>query len=246
MKMKIPFLDNDFITKQAQTLLDEFGLNHEPITSPPVPVDDILELHLKFSLDLEDLGKEHGLPGVDGFTSVATRKVFVHQRLDPVVHRKMEGRFNFTVAHEIGHIRLHEHWLRNDEFQRHATSPAVCNLLGGLTPDEYDRLETQANKFAGELLMPWRMVRQIAAAVLHHRIKPAVGGVMQMAQRSQSHSTEWTSDQLNHQLVEHFISEMACVFKASVPAMQRQLESLGIVVTDDRGNLHTVDLDPLF
>jgi Zn-dependent peptidase ImmA (M78 family) len=70
----------------------------------------------------------------------------------------MLGRFNFTLAHEIGHWRLHREHLRNDPnevslFQANGKPAFVCR--SSQKPPE----ETQADQFASCLLMPRKLLR---------------------------------------------------------------------------------------
>lgn len=86
----------------------------------------------------------------------------IDQSLEPA-----KPRFNFTFAHEFGHLVLHRH-----------IDPAALDLGESLvdTTDELrigriesgtarESLEWQANTFAAELMMPRRTVRSTLAAV---------------------------------------------------------------------------------
>jgi IrrE N-terminal-like domain len=68
--------------------------------------------------------------------------IFVNE--DHHIHRQ-----RFTVAHEIGHFMLHrdraEEGIQDDEFYRALAGP----------------LETQANQFAADLLMPWPLLKRL-------------------------------------------------------------------------------------
>lgn len=61
------------------------------------------------------------------------------------------NRQRFTVAHELGHYMLHrnraeaEGGIQDDEFYRALSGP----------------LETQANQFAANLLMPWPLIKSL-------------------------------------------------------------------------------------
>ena len=57
-------------------------------------------------------------------------------------------RQRFTVAHELGHLLLHEH------SRVYVDRGFRVRLRSGLSSDETDRDEMEANRFAAELLMP--------------------------------------------------------------------------------------------
>ena len=47
---KVPFLHEKQIEREADLLLDEYALKFAAVTPPPVPVDEIVETHLKLTL----------------------------------------------------------------------------------------------------------------------------------------------------------------------------------------------------
>jgi len=140
-----PFIPKRRIERRAERLLQEYGRLE---AAPPVPVEDILERHLGLSLAFEDLTAVLGRDDVLGATWLDTAEVVIDHRLDPGLHPEAEGRYRFTVAHEIGHWLLH--------------APDDDGGAGGAPlhrrRSEKDPLEWQADYFAACLLMPRDMV----------------------------------------------------------------------------------------
>ena len=62
-------------------------------------------------------------------------------------------RQRFTIAHEIGHLFLHEH------DQVHVDRGFRVRLRSGVSSEGTDRDEMEANRFAAELLMPTQLLR---------------------------------------------------------------------------------------
>ena len=61
----VPFLPQRDIELEAMKLLADFGgLRNRGKLKPPVPVEDVLEKHLKLTLDFDDLHGRQGIPGV--------------------------------------------------------------------------------------------------------------------------------------------------------------------------------------
>jgi hypothetical protein len=154
---KVPFLHEKVIEEHAQLLLDEWGQTHESVTEPPVPVDDIIEFHLHLAFIVTDLQTALGHPDVLGGIWFGDRAIKVDQSLDPVVNPKQLGRYRFTLAHEVGHWRLHRQHLMGDPdasslFETNCGPAFVCRSKA--SPPE----EVQANVFAAALLMPRQMV----------------------------------------------------------------------------------------
>ena len=107
MNLKVEFLGKEVIERRALELLESYFGELGQTMCAPIPVDDILELHLGLTLDFDDLYEILGLVDVLGATWIGERKVFIDQTLDPHEHPTMEGRYNFTVGHEAGHWVLH-------------------------------------------------------------------------------------------------------------------------------------------
>lgn len=117
----------------ATALLDEVEMQELPI-----PVDDIAR-KLGVTLRYEPL--EGGMSGV----------LFREEGGNPVIgvnELHAETRQRFTIAHELGHLQLHEDVLYVDGLVRrdHKSSLAL------------DPQEIEANAFAAELLMPRSLI----------------------------------------------------------------------------------------
>lgn len=154
---RVPFLPEKRIEDQAQLLLDEWAETHLPVTEPPVPIDDILELHLELAFCLADLQTELSHPDVLGGIWFGDRMIKVDQSLDPSIRPKLLGRYRFTLAHEVGHWRLHRQHLMDDPSAKSLfeanCEPAFVQRSGANPPEEI-----QANAFAACVLMPRELV----------------------------------------------------------------------------------------
>src|SRR3712207_594276 len=118
MTIHVPYLSKAEMERHAELLLLEYKLARGMDRVLPIPVEDILERHLRLTLDFDDLHAKLGIPmtsdepEVFGALWVETREVFVDQSLDPEEHPEREGRYRYTLAHEIGHWHLHKDYLR--------------------------------------------------------------------------------------------------------------------------------------
>lgn len=155
----VPYLSERALEDEGLLLLAEYGREHAEITGPPVPIDDIIEIHLKLTFELKDLAGLFGHGDVHAALWINKKLVGVDQSLDPVVHPNMLGRFRFTLAHETGHWRLHRKYYFQDPNQKtllteNDTKPAyICRSSEAKKPVEW-----QADFFAACLLMPRKMV----------------------------------------------------------------------------------------
>ncbi|MBX7134478.1 MAG: ImmA/IrrE family metallo-endopeptidase [Fimbriimonadaceae bacterium] len=135
----IPFLQEDAIRGHAEDLLEEYSM----IDQLPIRVEILVE---KLGLDIVPI---HGLRsgfGADGFLSQDLCTISV----DSSMMQHVATRYHFTLAHELGHFRLHGSIIR----QHLAVGNGHLMLWETLDQTDYRRAEIQANMFASFLLMP--------------------------------------------------------------------------------------------
>jgi hypothetical protein len=123
MKIKVRYLSEDEIEKEAELLLAEYAeTTGEPIKLP-VPVEDITTYHLALRLGFADLHETLRIPmlrdqpDILGAIWVDTESVLIDRSLDPKQNPSVAGRYRFSVAHEIGHWRLHRSYVAKDANQ---------------------------------------------------------------------------------------------------------------------------------
>ena len=201
------------IEARATLLLLDYQWRFGIIKSPPVPVDEILEFLLKLHLEFADL-RQDGFEGVVGITDTEARRVVIDERLDPLSYPNMEGRFNFTVAHEIGHFYLQH--------------PAISSPTNNSHPSlvgSHQELEWQADKFASYLLMPKNMVLREWRAKFNHSDPLVITPEMERAALANGFSR---SDFVRA-FAEERAGELAPMFRVSVTAMRIRLQELGLL-----------------
>ena len=84
-------------------MLAEFGQKHRDVTEPPIPIDDIVQIHLGLTFEIKDMRQLFGHGDVHGALWINEKRVGVDQSLDPDVYPAKLGRFRFTLGHEAGH-----------------------------------------------------------------------------------------------------------------------------------------------
>lgn len=209
------FIPEPRISNAAFNLLVEYGQKFTAITEPPIPVDAILESHLQLSLAFRDLRKELGHDDVLGAISMADKTIFVDDELDPSANAQQLGRYNFTVAHELGHWVLH----RGDVLQ----GQTLFGGKPGLVCRDTNKppKEIQADKFASHLLMPEEMVRAYWPKISGSN-EPYVAVDEIAAKKTRFPGKLPTLD---------ITRKMAAVFAVSCEAMQIRLTTLRMIVS---------------
>jgi hypothetical protein len=125
----------------------------------PVPIEDIADTQVGLLVrDVEDLGTAPGAPmlgagqSLSGLLLPAMGEIWVNAEEG----RQWPPRRRFTIAHELGHWRLH----------RDADERAVFCRKGSIEPDDTNAraplppAEDEANVFAASVLMPARLVQE--------------------------------------------------------------------------------------
>ena len=136
--------------EEIETLADNFSAEYfvsigKKTITPPIPIEDIAEHYLGYAIDITDEGLFSN-PNFVGGIDFQTNKIFVNASVE-----NHDGRYAFTVAHEIGHHVLHkEKYL---ELHSGGDSEILCR-----DTSEKPQIEVEADRFAAALLMPSRLV----------------------------------------------------------------------------------------
>ncbi len=221
---KVPFLPEKVIEEHAQLLLAEWAEGHPSITKPPVPIEEILECHLELQCVIADLRGELGHPDVLGGIWFGDRLIKIDQSLDPSATPKMLGRYRFTIAHEVGHWRLHRQHLMNDPsaislFDANS-EPAFVQRSSANPPEEI-----QANAFAAFVLMPRRMVFE---AWTQWRGTDAPVALSQLS-IGNYHDDRRANEEM---AMDQFCKPLADRFEVSAQAMRYRLQKLELLVKE--------------
>lgn len=234
----VPFLHEKQIEREADLLLEEYGLKFSPVGAPPVPVDEIAELHLELTLEYLDMKSLFPVADVHGAIWFKQSRIGIDQALDPHTNPTRLGRYHFTLAHEVGHWRLHR--------QHYAQNPAQQRLFvdGTPQPDVVCRsserskpVEWQANAFASCLLMPrkfvyaaWAEFRQSddsPVAITEVRSLYSESAAMELFRRGRIATDQESKDLA---MKEDFCRPLAQAFQVSAEAMRIRLEQLELLV----------------
>ena len=116
MSRLIPYLSDEAIERDAAALLNEYACARGLTIEPPIPIEDIVEKHLKLGIEFDDTHQLFGVPrqapdpDILGAIFFDDRRIVIDESLDPEENPTKEGRYRFTLGHEGGgHWRLHRH-----------------------------------------------------------------------------------------------------------------------------------------
>jgi Zn-dependent peptidase ImmA (M78 family) len=241
MPMKVPYLSEERIERDAAVLLAEYeracGLRIDRV----VPIEDIVEKHLKLRIDFDDMHRLSGIPrfglGLEpdilGAMFFYERRIVIDEHLDPEEFPSKEGRYRFTLAHEGGgHWRLHRHLFAKDPmqvslFNEPAPRPVVCRSSEAKEP-----IEWQADFYASCLLMPPKLVIAAWDEMFHDR-KPRVIQPRTAINHSFVEVTRQIGDldcsETDDNVLDRIARPLAEQFLVSPIAMRIRLEKLGLL-----------------
>lgn len=220
----VPFLREKQIEAEAQLLLDEYAQTGKWDGAAPIPVEDILELHLELGFGIEDLRALLSVDDVLGAIWFTEKMVRVDVRLDPSTHPAMLGRYRFTLCHESGHWRLHRQHYRDDPSQGRLFDgrgqPAFVCRSSSKPPAEW-----QADYFAGCMLMPRETLRS-AWQSWRGNLDPVA---VQQLPAANIHGDRKHNENV---AMDRFCRPLAEMFEASAEAMRIRLEHLGFLLRE--------------
>jgi hypothetical protein len=64
MTIQVPYLPDEIIERDAEALLAEYAHSRSVTLEPPIPIEDLVEKHLKLRIEFDDLHKVLGVPQV--------------------------------------------------------------------------------------------------------------------------------------------------------------------------------------
>jgi Zn-dependent peptidase ImmA (M78 family) len=145
-------LADSAIENAAETLLTDFFASVDRDVTVPVPVESIAEQYLGYRIEITDEGLFQD-PDFLGGVDFQSHTIFVNTSVE--AH---EGRYAFTIAHELGHHVLHKASFLSTES---ASDQKILCRSSAKRP----MIEYQADRFAAALLMPSKPLKEAVRAV---------------------------------------------------------------------------------
>ena len=213
------FMQPQEFEDEATLLLTEYGNAKGQVNTPPVPIDEIVA-YLKIATEVKDLRAEFPEGDVLGAIWFSRKLIAIDKSLIPEDFPAMLARYRFTLAHEMGHWRLHRYlYLRNTSQKPLFGSDAVRpdHVLRGR---QSDPKEVQANRFAACLLMPREMVKRV-----WHEWRGEMDPIYLPDLRAES-----GDDGTDERVMENAVRPLAVSFQVSPEAMRIRAEGMGLLL----------------
>ncbi len=243
MGLKVAYLSDEAIERDAQTLLADYAQVRGIASKAPIPIDDIIEKHLKIGIEFDDTHRLFNVPrsgiGFDsdilGAIFFDQKRIVIDENLDPDTNPAKEGRYRYTAAHEVGHWQLHRSLFAKDPAQISLLETQAAPSVVCRSSTAKERIEFQADFYASCLLMP----RKLVLAAWDHAFPDRKQRVLQPATPidhpfveidricCSSSGSYFTGD--DDVVLEHFARPFAEEFLVSPIAMRIRLEKLRLL-----------------
>jgi Zn-dependent peptidase ImmA (M78 family) len=240
--IKVRYLSEGKIEQDAELLLAEYEETAGASIKLPVPVADITTYHLALQLGFADLHQMLSIPmlrdqpDILGAIWIHKEIILIDRSLNPEENPSSLGRYRFSVAHEIGHWRLHRCYVAKDAnqtslFDVPSEPTVICRSSQAKQP-----IEWQADFFSSCLLMPRRRIHDEWKDCLG-RTRPLLVSdlrpnrqVMMRAQTLIYEQGRNEADAVDDALFENVAKPIARRFGVSSAAMRIRLEKLGLLL----------------
>ena len=144
-ELHVPYLSDEVIENHADGIL----IKYNPDNNLPIPIEEIVEFDLRIKVyPMHNLVRAFD---VEAFTSSDLTSITIDE--DRIMN--YPNRFRFSLAHELGHIVLHRDFFTKFSFK---LAYDYSEFYNWLNPKLLNRLEIQANIFAGLILVPNRFL----------------------------------------------------------------------------------------
>jgi Zn-dependent peptidase ImmA (M78 family) len=244
MTRLVSYVSDEAIEKDAQALLAEYAHARGVTIEAPIPIDDIVEKHLKIGIEFDDMHRRFGVPrsgiGFDpdilGAIYFDQKRIVIDESLDPDAYPAKEGRYRFTLAHEGGgHWRLHRHLFGMHPAQDRLHDPNAPPSVICRTSQAKARIEFQADLYASCVLMPRKLVFAAWDEAFPDRrqralqpLEPIDHPFVEIA-RFESRIPGAALTESDGHALENFAQPFAEKFLVSPIAMRIRLEKLGLL-----------------
>jgi Zn-dependent peptidase ImmA (M78 family) len=242
MTLRVRYIADESIERDAEALLAQFAHARGVAIRAPIPIEDIIEKHLKLHVEFNDLHRllkipRGGLgtePDIFGAIWLETGEIIIDESLDPEVRPAIEGRYRFTLGHEGGHWRLHRPLVEAKGCQESLFGDTQQPAVVCRSSQSKERVELQADLYASCVLMPRELVLQAwrdrfgndHPRMLRRRDRTVVRCDVDEEIAAVARSFDQARD---NEVLEHFARPFAVAFMVSPIAMRIRLERLGLL-----------------
>lgn len=147
--LSVPYMKKELILEAAEAV----AARCHPELTAPIPVELIIERDFDIAIVVAD--DLRATIGCQAYTSWSARQIVVDRRM----LSSEPGWYHFSLAHELGHVVLHPQAFRQSD---HRTRAEYKAFMSSLPEADRERMEKQAQLFAGGFLAPEQTIIAVA------------------------------------------------------------------------------------
>ncbi|MBC8385510.1 MAG: ImmA/IrrE family metallo-endopeptidase [Candidatus Cloacimonetes bacterium] len=148
--MEREIISYNFVANQAKIFLHKFYRAKGKSIKFPILIEKMADF-LGYEIVFSEMEKS-----INAKTEMLEKQIVINNYLNPKQHPEMNGRYKFTVAHEIAHIVLHE-----QKFIKMYETGILQNDYSVLDKMvQNPRYEKEAEIFAGNLILPRELLKK--------------------------------------------------------------------------------------
>lgn len=153
---KTPYLSKPAIESKALDLIETHYQKEIKSIQGSIDIESIVEKTLSYEFVFDDLSTRFKAPNILGAINGDECVVYIDEAL--AEDTKQEGRFRFTIAHEIGHVVFHvpkpSDGVQLTLLGMDKSTSIFCREQDFQVSEKFNLIEWQANYFASCLLIP--------------------------------------------------------------------------------------------
>lgn len=231
MTINVDWLNDEAIEAEANYHLNNYQRAFAISGTMQTPVEEIIEVHFSLPLEIKEMREE-----VLGYLDIGNNIICVNKSLDPDEAPSSQGRFNYTLAHEVGHHVLHRGYVENAQQPLFDVSHGENRQIICRKSEAKARIEVQADMFASYFLMPKQKVIRAFTMFNGHDRPLNVERYANVVRRSQDFLTNVLRYRASipvddEDVLKEAFKPLADQFGVSKQAFYYRLRKLGLLVT---------------
>jgi Zn-dependent peptidase ImmA (M78 family) len=204
INLNVAFLNDESIALAADSFLKQNDL-----TSIPVDIEHVIEFN--YQMDIVPTPGLRNLADTDGYCSSDCTAIYV----DEYVYQHIDNRYRFTLAHELAHRFLHKVYFSKMNF---SSVSEWANVVEEINSWDRDKMEYQANMFAGFVLVPTEFLITEFKKQLH----------LYESQIDQAQSNGYSRDDYVPIILDGIADGLSPEFEVSTGVLSRKIKFLSL------------------
>lgn len=150
------FQPESLTIEEINAKVENFLDKHHSLFSLAIPIEDIIDIGLGINIvPLPGIKNDFGKAGLDVDAFIMSD--FKDIMIDKYTYQYRDNRYRFSLAHELGHMILHENLYKKAKIKsKEKWKKFIIEMASSIL----DTVEEQADSFAGLILVPRKILKE--------------------------------------------------------------------------------------